>query len=448
MSRHITFDGRKVMGLRKEFDRSGALPNHMAGSGSIATASGNPTGYVPTVVALGTSPAAAASQAVRPQMQVVVVSDAAELEAYVSAWEDLAANALEANIFYEPWIFLPALKSFGGSVKLQFVFVFAASHSAQSSPLLCAFFPLECGRSYRGLPTKVLSLWKHAHCFLCTPLVRAGYEEKCLESLFQWLERDSRCGLVEFGSIGADGPFEQALSRRLQEQPRRAVFSSDCYERAMFRPAESADEYLRAAISRSHRKDLNRRRRRLSDVGRVECVASGPDDDIEAWIEDFLRLEAGGWKGREGTALASKDADRAFFASAMREAFKRGRLMMLALNLDGKPIAIKCNLSAGEGAFAFKIAFDESHAHFSPGMLLEIENIKRLHETPEVQWMDSCAVPNHFMINRLWPARRLIRSLLIATRRGSMSFVVSLLPCLRSISRALRGRGLRRSPDA
>jgi CelD/BcsL family acetyltransferase involved in cellulose biosynthesis len=444
MSRYITFNGKKVMGLREESDGAEALPNYMAGSGSIATASGNATGYVPSSGPLSTR---AVAPTTRVRMQAVVVSGAAELEAYVSAWEDLAANALEANIFYEPWVFLPALKSFGGSVKLRFVFVFAASRSAQSSPLLCGFFPLECSRSYRGLPSKVLSLWKHAHCFLCTPLVRAGYEGECLKSLFQWLERDSRCGLVEFGSIGADGPFEQALSRMLQEQPRRAAFSSDCYERAMFRPAESADAYLRAAISRSHRKDLSRRRRRLSESGQFECLASGPDDDIEAWIEDFLRLEAGGWKGREGTALASKDSDRAFFASAMREAFKRGRLMMLALKIDGKPIAIKCNFSAGEGAFAFKIAFDESHAHFSPGMLLEIENIKRLHEMREVQWMDSCAVPNHFMINRLWPDRRLIRSVLIATRRGSMSFIVSLLPYLRSISRALRGRGLRRSPD-
>ena len=39
---------------------------------------------------------------------VIVLRDRAGMGAIVPAWEDLAANALEANPFYEPWIVLPA----------------------------------------------------------------------------------------------------------------------------------------------------------------------------------------------------------------------------------------------------------------------------------------------------------------------------------------------------
>ena len=46
-----------------------------------------------------------------------------------------------------------------------------------------------------------------------------------------------------------------------------------------------------------------------------------------------------------------------------------------------RAIAMKCNLRAGDGAVAFKIAYDEAYARFSPGVLLEIEQIERLHRT-------------------------------------------------------------------
>ena len=49
---------------------------------------------------------------------------------------------------------------------------------------------------------------------------------------------------------------------------------------------------------------------------------------------------------------------------------------MLALRLDGAPIAMKFNVEAGDGAFALKVAFDEAYARFSPGVALEIESIR------------------------------------------------------------------------
>src|SRR5438270_5290373 len=76
-----------------------------------------------------------------PRLSVVVVEQAAALLPYVPAWEDLAAAALEPNVFYEPWLLLPAAAAFGAQLALRFVLVFAHGPAA---PLLCGFFPLEC----------------------------------------------------------------------------------------------------------------------------------------------------------------------------------------------------------------------------------------------------------------------------------------------------------------
>jgi len=67
--------------------------------------------------------------------------------------------------------------------------------------------------------------------------------------------------------------------------------------------------------------------------------------------------------------------------------FRRGRLLMLAMRLNGLPLAGRCSFLAGDGSFAFKTAFDEQHAQSSPGILMELENIRRVHDMPAVRWM-------------------------------------------------------------
>lgn len=82
------------------------------------------------------------------------------------------------------------------------------------------------------------------------------------------------------------------------------------------------------------------------------------------------------------------------------------------MTAGGTTVAMKCNLLAGDAVFCFKIAFDEEWARFSPGVLLEVENVERFH-AGEATWMDSCADPDNAMINRLWPDRRRISTLLV-----------------------------------
>src|SRR5262249_38316122 len=152
-----------------------------------------------------------------------------------------------------------------------------------------------------------------------------------------------------------------------------------------------------------------------TDAGPIEYTALATDADLDGWLEEFLQLEQAGWKGKLGGALAANDARRSYFLTVAQEAWRRGRLMMLALKHNGEVIAQKCNFLAGDGSFAFKIAYNEAYARYSPGFFLELENIRRLHDAPEIRWMDSCAVPDHPMINRLWLDRRTIQTVLIPT---------------------------------
>jgi hypothetical protein len=377
-------------------------------------------------------------------MSVVVVDELSELMKYIPEWQDLAEESVEPNSFYEPGFLIPAVTLLGGDQKLEFILIFARDPGNSSTPpLLCGFFPLERRRRYKGFPFPVLRLWKYVHCSVCTPLLRNEYEKQCLVTFFEWLAGPLGSVLVELNFITEDGPFHYSLIDYCNETLKLSCVN-ERFTRAFLRADSDPEEYLRTVLSTKHRKALKRQEARLAESGKLEYVELGPDDNVESWIEEFLELEASGWKGREGSALACSEADRRFFAMGAREAFRRGRLMMVAARLNGKAIAVRCNLVAAPGSFTFKTAFDESYARFSPGTLLEIESIRLLEAHPEIRWVDSCAHSDNVLYNRLCTDRRMISSVLIGTGKRPGDLIVSVLPVLRWLRRKVAFRNASR----
>ncbi|HJY78438.1 MAG TPA: GNAT family N-acetyltransferase [Burkholderiales bacterium] len=369
-------------------------------------------------------------------MRITVLDHPATLAAHRAAWNGLADAALEPNVFHEPWMMLPAIEAFGRGADLRYALVYADQGDAQ--PLLCGLFPLERVARYNGLPFSHLRLWRYKHCFLGTPLVRATHARACLGAFLDWLEADAQgAAAIKWGSVAADGPFWRALAEALAESGRRS-FVPHRFERAMMRSRAGSEAFLGEAVSGKGAKELRRLERRLAEAGEVQYAELREADEAEHWIADFIELEERGWKGRNASALGSSDAGRMFFTRAARAAARQGRLMMLGLRLAGRWIALKCNLLSGEGSFAFKIAYDEDYARFSPGTLLELENIRRFHARPDLRWMDSCADPDHFMANRLWLDRRRLADLVTTTGRAAGDLMVSSLPLLHWMSRTLR----------
>jgi hypothetical protein len=99
-------------------------------------------------------------------------------------------------------------------------------------------------------------------------------------------------------------------------------------------------------------------------------------------------------------------------------------------------LAAKCNFLAPPASFAFKIAFLEEKSRYSPGVQLEIDNIRRFHAEPCIDFMDSCADPEHPMIDHLWQEKRLIQSWVVPIRPIGTAVTI-LLPLLSVLKRAI-----------
>lgn len=304
----------------------------------------------------------------------------------------LAFNAAEPNPFYESWYLRLTLELLTTEPLL---LVLIRSASGQ---LICVL-PLTPRARFKRLPLRNLRSWTHDYTFLAAPLVHRDHVEVAVEGLLDWCASTrAPSGILELVNIRMDGPVAAALEASIIAHRTQLLARQTRWTRAMYRLDTPDDPEHMSAKQRS---TLRRKERRLREEGEVGYRRMEPGNDPMPWIERFLELEAGGWKGRQGTAMAT--SDREFFIAVCGQAHARGQLHMLALELDGKPIAMKCNFLAGCQAFTFKIAYDEAYARFSPGILIELYQMRHLREVhAQLKAVDSCTVADNTMFPGLW----------------------------------------------
>ena len=323
--------------------------------------------------------------------------DAVDAVAHRDAWADLAGRALEPNAFLDPDFALPAAQHLSGRRRPCFVLVWAVEDGRRCD--LVAVCPV-VGR--RGALRGLASTWMHDLSTLGFPLLDQARAAPALRALLFWAEKalPDASGLM-IPSMPTHGPTAAAL-RDAAGAGGLDLAVLDSWERAALRGGGRAGL---AALSSKGAKELRRQRRRLAERGTLAHVAAETDDAVRAAVERFLALEAGGWKGAAGTAMLSSSARTAFLRAATRMLVRRGLCRIDSLTLDGAPVAMAVTLRAGDTDFLWKIAYREDVARFSPGVQLVLDITEARRRDGRAAVTDSCAVPEHPMIDRLWRDR-------------------------------------------
>lgn len=315
-----------------------------------------------------------------------------------AAWEELARCATEPNPFYEGWYLLPSLASFDGGDAVSIL-------RLKRNGKLHALMPIVRQSKYERWPLVHIRNWLHSNIFFGTPLIAKGMETQFWRAMLEWADRQTRMSLfLHLQEFALSGPVFEGLRAVLASERRNWGVVED-KERALLASDLPATEYLARSVSARTRKDLNRRARRLSEIGPYSFEWETGTAGIERWTDEFLALEASGWKGQASSALACDSSTNRLFRKSLNGAAESERLVRLSLRVEDKPIAMLSTFLTPPGAFGFKTAFDEDYARFSPGLLLEREFLHALKRF-DIDWCDSCAAPNHSVMNRMWQERR------------------------------------------
>ncbi len=361
----------------------------------------------------------------------------AQLAAIADAWRELAARAIEPNVFYEPAFALAAAPIVARDAGA--VLVWSGVNPRQ----LLGFFPARIERRRYGLKLPVLVGLSHPYGPLGVPLVEREAVEPITAAWLAHLAADAALpGLVLLPQLPEDGPFAAALATILRRAQMPAA-DFNRHQRALLQPTGERSLYVKNAVGRRQQKELRRRWRRLSETGAVLLTAAIEPPAINAAMEDFFALEAGGWKGRVGTAIAKNDDLHRFIRTAVDGLAAEGKVRVDRIMVDGRAIAATIILRSGSGAWFWKIAYDESFARFSPGVMLSVVITDDLVEDASIVRTDSCATADHPMIDHLWRERLPLCDRLFAVRPQAPFSLARGLERLRAaaIARAKRLRG-------
>jgi hypothetical protein len=139
-------------------------------------------------------------------------------------------------------------------------------------------------------------------------------------------------------------------------------------------PAEALEQQLDTKF----RANLRRRGRQLAKRGEVRLERVEGGERLAEALEEGFRVEASGWKGAPGTAMASQPETRQFYTSLARLAAAEGWLALYSLSVGGRPVAFHYGLQYGDTYFLLKPGYDEAVSECSPGQLLVGEVLKDL----------------------------------------------------------------------
>jgi CelD/BcsL family acetyltransferase involved in cellulose biosynthesis len=358
------------------------------------------------------------------------------LAGIVEPWRALAERAVEPNVFYGPDFALAAAAVFGRDVEA--VLVWAGPQR------LIGLFPLGVARRRYGVKLALAIGWTHPFAPLGTPLVDRDAMDAAIVAFLDHISGDERLPkLLLLPYLHEAGPVADALRAALARQG-GAFAPFGRHQRAALVPGEDRANYLAHAIGGKRRKELRRQRHRLAESGALGFALATSPGDIVAALQDFMRLEAGGWKGRAGTAIAQHEDIARFVEAAIVALAARGEANVVRLASGAQPIACGITLRSGAWAWGWKIAYDERFAAASPGVQLYLDLTEALLADPGIAVADSCATPDHPMIDHLWRERLPLADWLVALTPGARFSLACRFETLRrhaiAIARGIRAR--------
>ena len=326
------------------------------------------------------------------------------LPTLLPAWEDLCRRSVEDNVYYSPRYARALLESVERDKNVSFAVVWKEKS-------LVAMLPFT--RVKLGIPLlrPAGQAWQSKYTFSCMPLLDGLRKAEAAGALLDVLASIS-AGEWIIPTVNTKGEACQALIEALERKGLPWVFL-DNFQRATLEAGSAFNEHMKRHVSPKRRKDLARNRRRLEELGNVEHQCHCFGEGLGRAVAAFLKIEASGWKGKRGTALACDDKTRKFAINAFTGGEDSSICRADVITLNDAPIAVSLITLVGRTGFAVKSCYDETYRSYGVGLLLEIEVIRSFLSGNWASRLDAATDGTH-VIDSLWPGRIEVADLILS----------------------------------
>lgn len=143
----------------------------------------------------------------------------------------------------------------------------------------------------------------------------------------------------------------------------------------------------RRTLPKNMRDAIRKARGRVATFGGAD-IAVSTGTDLPAAYEQFVALEASGWKGTQGTAILQQPAWCGLLGHYLEVT---SSAQIRSLHVGGRIAASQLSVIFGRTLVLLKVAYDEQLAHLSPGNLLMANLAEECCENPAIDRID-CTV--------------------------------------------------------
>ncbi len=287
------------------------------------------------------------------------------IERLAVEWRTLCSEGKCAQPFFQPEWIAAYLRAFATDKQLIVFTVRRHGELRAVLPLITEITTLH------GIPVKKLRSPSNVHSCRFDLVVGDEDETETINVLWQVLRQKKNWDVMELLDVPEGGAGEELLRLAKAEGHHGGQWTQPPGASLTLPEAGNVEAMLQTLTSSKLRKSLRYYRRNLEKQGVLRFSRSSVDD--QEIRERFYELESAGWKGKEGTAIASAVETRKFYDEVARTAAKLGYYTIYSLALNQHTIAMQFGLNYGGRFHLLKPAYDENFSEYSPGQLLTYE---------------------------------------------------------------------------
>jgi CelD/BcsL family acetyltransferase involved in cellulose biosynthesis len=305
------------------------------------------------------SAARTASACINAGLEVSLIADRNAFDAHARDWDALVERS-DDQIFYRHGFLRLWLDTFASDASLRIL----VARSADG--VLSAALPM-LSRTTRihGFPLREWRAAANDHS--CRFDMLADDPATAADAFVGFMRARRDWDLLRLVDVPSNGSAHHLL-----DAGRRAGLACGTWasQQSPFAVLPASWDAFASGLRPNFRSSLRRRRLRLEAGGQVSVEHCTGGAALHARLTEGFALEAGGWKGRAGSAIAQDAATLAFYRQLAEQAAHNRKLSLWFLRLDGKAIAFDYSLEHRQCLLLLKTAYDERFARFSPGQLL------------------------------------------------------------------------------
>jgi len=336
-------------------------------------------------------------------------------------WREFLDRVENDSPYWRPEWILAALRAYSPEARVLVI-------SVRQRGTLCAILPLveERGK-FAGLPANKLR----------APLTTVGVgvdiacalsgpdRDEALEAIWTVIQKRRGWDVLELPSV-----FEGAAIERLSSLGQRDGHATGRWTIplvAFFAIPHSGADLEKYPSHPKLRSKVRQREKKLAALGTVRLRRT--ERNGVADLELFYAMEAGGWKGREKSAIISDPRSRQFFDEVVKEAERFGQLCLYTLEVEGTPIAAHIGFIYRGRYWAAKSTFDENYSDYAPGHLIVkailrdcsergiTEYVMGIREDWKLEWTQDVRPRNYHCIFNRGPWPRVLYTVRFPLRR-------------------------------